>query len=257
MWGDVTKNLSRFDRKVAAVESCDIILLPEMFASGCITERLDKADTEARIRTDAAQFDRIRQVMSDWAREKNAMVIGSAVCTENGCNYNRLIAALPDGSFRYYDKRHCFRMGGEDEHFSVGTKRLLIDFRGVRIAPFVCYDLRFPVWSRNTDEYDLAVYIANWPSARREAWQVLLRARALENQSFVAGVNCVGSDNAGLTYAGDSAVIDAGGAAIGSCRPFEEETEVVEIDVDRLHQFRHRFDVLKDRDAFTMDDSRI
>ena len=169
---------------------------------------------------------------------------------ENGKYYNRLIAAFPEGNCRYYDKRHCFRMGGENEHFTPGDRQLTFEFRGVKIAAFICYDLRFPVWCRNTQNYDLAVFVADWPESRREVWKTLLKARAIENQAFVAGVNCVGEDDNGLTYSGDSMVADARGREVGSTSPGNEAIIRVELDIEKLRQFRKKFPVLDDRDDF-------
>ncbi len=141
-------------------------------------------------------------------------------------------------------------MGGENEHFSPGNRQVVFEYRGVKIATFICYDLRFPVWSRNTEGYDLAVYVANWPETRRDVWSILLRARAIENQAFVAGVNCFGVDNNGIRYAGDSMVVDARGNILGNSNEFQEEVLVVDCDITALHEFRRRFSVLDDRDFF-------
>lgn len=252
VWGDVGANLGNFDRKLSELGGCDLILLPEMFASGSMLVKQDKKLADADKKKTASFYDKVKQTMSDWAKRQDALVMGSTVCEEAGLFYNRMIAAFPDGSCLYYDKRHCFRMGGENEHFQAGERHLSFDFRGVRVAAFICYDLRFPVWSRNVDLYDLAVYVANWPESRRKVWQLLLRARAIENQAFVAGVNCVGTDAAGLTYAGDSVVIDAKGEVVGMCRDFEEEIRIVEIDMEGLRHFRNKFAVLDDRDVFWM-----
>lgn len=250
VWGNVEENLALFDRKLAGMGACDVILLPEMFTSGSMLVKQDKRVADAEKNKTAACYERVRQQMSEWAEKQDALIMGSTVYNEGEAYYNRMIVAFPDGKYLYYDKRHCFRMGGENEHFTAGKRHLFFDFRGIRIAAFICYDLRFPVWSRNTDHYDLAVYVANWPASRRKVWQLLLQARAIENQAFVAGVNCVGTDTAGLTYAGDSAVIDAKGNRVGACREYKEEIKIIRIDAEELHQFRNKFAVLEDRDAF-------
>ena len=185
-WGQVERNLENFESKLSEPLGCDVVVLPEMFVSGCVMGKRPREEAVAEKAAVAACFGEVEERMSVWAGLQDAAVLGSTAVEEGGRFFNRLVVALPDGKRLYYDKRHCFRMGGESEHYSGGSRRLVFDFRGMRIAPFICYDLRFPVWSRNTEGYDLAVYVANWPASRREVWNVLLRARAIENQSFVA-----------------------------------------------------------------------
>lgn len=249
-WGNVTENLLQFDKKIATCPAVDMILLPEMFTSGCMMVKKSREVAMVEKRAVASRFKEIRQIMLGWAAKAEAVVMGSTVYEEGNCYYNRLVIAFPDGRCEYYDKRHCFRMGGENEHFSPGNRHFLFEFQGVRIATFICYDLRFPVWSRNSEEYDVAVYVANWPESRREVWKVLLKARAIENQAFVAGDNCVGRDNNGISYAGDSMVVDARGNVLAQAGEFQEETLVVDCDVTILHEFRQKFPVLKDQDLF-------
>lgn len=250
VWGNVTENLRRFDEKMEYCRGCDIILLPEMFTSGCMMVKKSREVALAEKKTVAFRFDDVRRKMLEWAEKYTAVIVGSTVYEEKSRYYNRLIIAFPDGKCEYYDKRHCFRMGGENEHFSPGNRQVVFEFRGVKIATFICYDLRFPVWSRNTEGYDLAVYVANWPETRRDVWSILLRARAIENQAFVAGVNCFGVDNNGIRYAGDSMVVDARGNILGKSNEFQEEVLVVDCDITALHDFRRRFSVLDDRDFF-------
>lgn len=252
-WGNVEENLKNFDDKIARCTGCDLIILPEMFTSGCMMVKKEEEIARAEKIKTASFYGKVRQEMLRWAVCQKALVLGSTVYGEGGRYYNRLIAVTPEGNCYFYDKRHCFRMGGENEHFTAGNRQLIFQFKGIRIAAFICYDLRFPVWSRNRKEYyDLAVYIANWPESRREVWQTLLKARAIENQAYVAGVNCVGTDEAGLTYAGDSALIDARGKVVGGCREFTEETVIVEMDAEELHRFRKKFSVLEDADDFQL-----
>lgn len=252
-WGRVDENLENFTRKLSIPLACDLILLPEMFVSGCMMVKRSQEIAEAEKKEVATRFADVRQTMLTWARQQNALIMGSTVYEGEGHYYNRLIAAFPDGRCLYYDKRHCFRMGGENEHFSPGIKQLVFEFRGVRIAPFICYDLRFPVWSRNLQAYDLAVYVANWPESRRDVWNSLLKARAIENQAFVAGVNCVGTDLNGLLYAGDSCVWDAKGKAVATTTEFQEEIVIADFDIAGLHNFRDKFPVLEDRDTFQLE----
>lgn len=252
VWGDVEENMRNFDQKLAKGIGSDIILLPEMFTAGCMMVKKSREVALAEKNAVAAAYEQVREKMSVWAVRQDALVMGSTVYEEEGHYFNRMIMAFPDGQFLYYDKRHCFRMGGENEHFSAGDKQLVFDFRGMKIAAFICYDLRFPVWSRNTQRYDVAVYVANWPESRREVWNTLLRARAIENQSFVAAVNCVGTDRNGLHYAGDSVILDARGKPLAAAEEFEEEIVVAECDVNALHDFRRKFAVLDDMDRFQL-----
>lgn len=252
VWGNVDENLRRFAEKMAKCDGCDLILLPEMFTSGCMMVKRSQEVAVAEKRMVADRFEEVRLKMLGWAGQGDAVVVGSTVYEENGKYYNRMVVAFPDGRCLYYDKRHCFRQGGENEHFSPGNQQLVFDFRGVRIAAFICYDLRFPVWSRNTQNYDLAVYVANWPESRREVWRTLLKARAIENQAFVAGVNCVGGDGNGISYAGDSMVADARGHVMALAPEFAEEIVIAECDVEALHEFRKKFPALEDGDRFNV-----
>lgn len=252
-WGQVERNLENFESKLSEPLGCDVVVLPEMFVSGCVMGKRPREEAVAEKAAVAACFGEVEERMSVWAGRQDAAVLGSTAVEEGGRFFNRLVVALPDGKRLYYDKRHCFRMGGESEHYSGGNRRLVFDFRGARIAPFVCYDLRFPVWSRNTEGYDLAVYVANWPASRREVWNVLLRARAIENQSFVAAVNCVGEDAGGLRYAGDSGLWDARGQVVAAAREYEEGIVVADCDLEALREFRRKFPVLEDRDEFRLE----
>ena len=251
-WGEVDVNLDNFDDKLRPELHCDVILLPEMFVSGCMMVKTSREVAEAEKNKVAMRYAEVREKMKEWAGRQNALVMGSTVYKENDRYYNRMIVAFPDGQCLYYDKRHCFRMGGENEHFSAGEQQLVFDFRGFRIAAFICYDLRFPVWSRNTQAYDLAVYVANWPESRREVWNAWLKARAIENQAFVAAVNCVGEDNHGLIYAGDSAVWGAKGELVAGAGAFQEEILIADCNLESLWEFRRKFPVLEDRDNFQL-----
>ena len=157
----------------------------------------------------------------------------------------------PDGSYDYYDKRHLFTFAGETDQYVAGDRRVVTEWRGVRFLLQVCYDLRFPVFSRNHGDYDAIIYVANWPARRRDVWQTLLKARALENQCFVVGVNIVGSDKV-CEYMGDSVIINAYGQIIASCTPAKAEVAVAELDLEEQWRFRQKFPVLDDADMFTL-----
>ena len=170
--------------------------------------------------------------MKSTAQKGNFGVCGSYMVKENGRFFNRWVFVSPEKEIWYYDKRHLFSMGGEDKFFSAGKSRLVFSFRGVRISPYICYDLRFPVWSRNSNDYDLVIYSANWPEARINVWNTLLKARAIENQCFVAGSNRIGTDGNGIKYCGDSAIIDPRGEIIASADNNEECSVSAEISID-------------------------
>ena len=188
-----------------------------------------------------------------WASNFQLAIIGSFIARVDEHYFNRAFLVTPTGETHFYDKRHLFRMAGEDRRFTEGEKQTIVPYKGWNICLQVCYDLRFPVWSRNTEGYDLAVYVANWPASRREVWNVLLRARAIENQSFVAAVNCVGEDAGGLRYAGDSGVWDARGQVVAAAREYEEGIVVADCDLEALREFRRKFPVLEDRDEFRLE----
>ena len=237
-WGQVEENLKNFDRKLSSCLDCDLILLPEMFTSGCMMVKKSAEQAMAEKIAVASYYEETRQRMSEWAARQDAVVAGSVVCQEGERYYNRLVVAFPDGRELFYDKRHCFRMGGENEHYSAGKNRLVFEFRGVKIAAFICYDL--------------AVFVANWPDSRRDVWNTLLKARAIENQCYVVAVNCAGEDGCGLRYAGDSGIWDARGRQQCVATEYGDEILIGECDLQRLHDFRRKFAVLEDRDFFEL-----
>ena len=203
-WENVDANLRRFDNLLSGLrDTTDLIVLPEMFTTGFSMNAASLAQN-----MQGSTVDWLRQT----ARRFQAVVTGSIIVVDNGKYYNRLCWADPDGGLQTYDKKHLFRYAGEEKVYTAGDSRLLVKIKGWRIRPFICYDLRFPAWNRNTDnEYDLAVYIANWPEKRSEHWKILLQARAIENQVYVVGVNRIGPDGNGYYHSGDSSVIDPQG----------------------------------------------
>lgn len=248
VWGDPVANVRRADEAVDALEDTDLIVLPEMFSTGFATQPEGIAESD-----DSASL----HWMIDKARRRDCAIAGSiAVETgEAGSQHptyvNRFYFVKPDGVVTYYDKHHLFTYGGEDKCYTSGRRHVIVDYRGVRIALFVCYDLRFPVWSRNKTGYDLALYVASWPRSRVGAWSTLLRARAIENQCYVAGVNRIGADPS-CVYCGGSAVIDPYGTAMASCQNDTECAVSAEIDMVALNAFRKKFPVLEDADDFEL-----
>ena len=243
-WEDKTTNLNHFSEKIDKLpSSADVVILPEMFTTGFSMHPENLAET-----MDGSSV----QWMKEKAGQHNIVLSGSLIIEESGNYLNRSITALPDGRLYTYDKRHLFRMGEENEHYSGGNKRMIFTYGNWRIFPLICYDLRFPVWSRNRDDYDLVFYVANWPESRRHVWKSLLLARALENQVYVVGVNRIGSGGQGLTYAGDSLVIDPKGTIISKTEPYVESSETVTLSLSELNKFREKFPVGKDADDFEL-----
>jgi predicted amidohydrolase len=188
--------------------------------------------------------------MQAEAAKKNAAICGSMVFREDGHNYNRLLFVSPGGEHLAYDKRHTFTLAGEHKVYTAGKSKQLIEYRGFRICPLICYDLRFPVWSRNVEGYDLLLYVANWPAQRVQAWDTLLKARAIENMAYCAGVNRVGTDINGHSYAGHSAVYDA----LGNSLVYSEEEAILYagLSLSHIRETREALKFLNDRDAFTL-----
>lgn len=236
VWQDVDANLCALERMLQNVEA-DVVVLSEMFQTGFVTEPRSVADDGRTLRW-----------MQDVAQRYNFAVVGSVVVREGECYYNRLYFVKPTGEVEYYDKHHLFSVGGEDRHFTAGDRRKVVEWRGVRYLLEVCYDLRFPVWSRQRGDYDAIIYSALWPKARREVWRTLLRARAMENQAYVFGVNRIGAEPT-LEYAGDSMAVDYRGDIMADCAG-EAMVAIVEIDLEAQSAFKARFDVSRDADNF-------
>jgi len=244
-WQDVSRNLERLSLKLDSISNdTDVVILPELFSTGFTME----ADKVAEPMNGKAVL-----WMQQQASKKHCLVIGSLLIRESENFYNRLIVAFPSGELKHYDKRHLFSFAGEDKVFSQGTDRLVFDYKGFRICPLICYDLRFPVWSRNTDKIDLLLFVANWPDARMLAWDTLLKARAIENLCYVAGLNRVGVDNNDLVYTGHSALFDAMGATLLTLEPGKEGIKSFSIDKRHLEQVRDKFRFLEDKDTFKID----
>lgn len=241
IWENVEANLSRLDGMMNSLRGhTDIIVLPEMFSTGFTMNTALCEEHHGRT--------------FDWMKEQavkgNFGVCGSYLVRDNQEAYNRFVFASPDTDY-HYDKRHLFSMGDEDKYFTPGRSRSIFEFRGMRISPFICYDLRFPVWSRNRNDYDLAIYVSSWPEARINVWNTLLPARAIENQCFVAGSNRVGCDGNGVCHTGMSRIINFRGEVMVSAAG-EEGIISAELSLDELTTFRNKFNVLKDADDFNL-----
>ncbi|MCK5823209.1 MAG: amidohydrolase [Bacteroidales bacterium] len=241
-WENIDENLENFSKKIDEISlSTDLIVLPEMFSTGFSMKSKQLSED---MNGKAMQWLKIK------AKEKNCVIIGSLIIVENANYYNRLICMYPDGEYCFYDKRHLFRMGNEHKFYVAGDNKLIIKINNFRIRPLVCYDLRFPVWSRNTNDYDVLIYIANWPESRREVWNKLLFARAIENQAYVVAVNRIGTDATGLKYSGDSKIINAKGVEISKTKPYKESIETITFSLEDLSKFRRAFPVDLDADRF-------
>jgi omega-amidase len=192
------------------------------------------------------------QWMKDRSHQMQTAIMGSLVIEEKGNYYNRMLFVTPEGNLHQYDKHHLFRMGNEDKVYQKGKTPTVIEYKGWRIKPIICYDLRFPVWIRSRNDYDLLVCIANWPASRRNVFTILLKARAIENQCYVAGVNRVGNDGNGLQYLGDSMIIDPKGEIINSIEEGKVGIGFAELSLTELNQFREKFPVMPDADDFEL-----
>lgn len=257
-WEDKTANLQMLGEKIKAIpEKTEIVILPEMFSTGFTMQPQKLAENMDGVTV---------QWMQTMAARQKIILAGSVIIEEDGNYYNRLIWMLPDGNYGYYNKRHLFAYAREHEHYTAGNKRLIASVKGWKINLQVCYDLRFPVWVRqkshrveqdetqpiSTAEYDLIIYVANWPEKRIHAWKTLLQARAIENQCYVAGVNRVGKDGNEINYSGDSMIIDPLGEPMYSASD-REETFTCMLHKEKLETIRRQFPFLRDADNFFID----
>lgn len=243
VWENPKQNRNYFEDKINSIsETIDLIVLPEMFTSGFTMN--PKAVAESM------QGETVLWLQA-LAKAKNAAITGSLVIEENGNFYNRLVFVLPSGAIKTYDKKHLFTLAGEDKAYTSGTQKMLIEYQGFKICPLICYDLRFPVFARNTEEYDVLIYVANWPKPRINAWDALLKARAIENMCYTIGVNRIGEDPNKHDYPGHSQVIDE----LGNYLIAPQEIEgvfITTLNKNTLEANRQKFGFLNDRDAFTM-----
>ncbi|MEN8124626.1 MAG: nitrilase family protein [Bacteroidota bacterium] len=242
IWEDIDKNLENLTIKLNSIaNNVDVIVLPELFSTGFTMNAKAVAEN---MKGKAVLW------MLEQAKIKDSLLMGSLLINEGETFYNRLVAAFPDGKIKYYDKRHLFSYAKEDHVFSPGNKKLIFEHKGFRFFPLICYDLRFPVWARNTENIDVLIYVANWPNARMFAWDTLLKARAIENLCYTIGVNRVGIDNNNLVYTGHSAVYNALGETLLDFEENKQDIKTIILKKDYIKNFRDKFRFLDDRDEF-------
>jgi predicted amidohydrolase len=248
LWEDIPGNLSRFKDKIEKIDGADIILLPELFSTGFSMTAKRLAES-----MDGPTLAWMREI----SRDSGAAIAGSLVIKENGKIFNRLVWVEPEGRVMHYDKRHLFTLAGEEAHFDPGSERLVLDYKGWKICPLICYDLRFPVWARNTIQdgaidYDILIYVASWPEVRSYAWEQLLIARAIENQAYCIGVNRIGKDPSGHTYKGMSVLVDAMGEVVAGSQEYKEQTILANLSAPNLNAVRRKISFLPDQDPFRL-----
>ena len=244
IWENPIENRCSLNDKINAITArIDLIILPEMFTSGFTMNASVIAETMAG---------ETIAWLKEKAKEKQAVIIGSLVISENDNFYNRLVCVEPSGHITHYDKRHTFTLAGEHKVYTAGTEKVIFNYKGWKICPLVCYDLRFPVWARNVEDYDLLLYVANWPKVRINAWDTLLKARAIENMSYSIGVNRVGLDGNNYEYTGHSAAYDVLGNRIDTISENKEATEIVILDKAHIKKYREKLNFLNDKDGFNL-----
>lgn len=242
-WHDAAANREMFNNWLDQVpHQADLVLLPEMFSTGFT---MDSAAVAESMRGETVTW------LTEQAVARAKALCGSVVIAAEGEYFNRLICAMPNGELVTYDKRHRFRMAGEHEHYQAGGEKVVFEIAGWRICPMVCYDLRFPVWFRNTGDYDALICVANWPAVRQHAWNTLLRARAIENQAYVAAVNIVGRDGADVDYRGGTAVYSPEGETMAELFDSEQIVTCV-LDPEPMVRLREQFPVWQDADNFSL-----
>ena len=242
-WENPQKNLAFFEEKINQLEPVDLIVLPEMFTSGFTMNPENVAE-----KMDGISVSWMQKIAS----EKQVAICGSLVISDNEKFYNRLIFVHPSKEIEFYDKRHSFTLAGENEVYTSGNKKLIVDYKGWKICPLICYDLRFPVWARNSENYDLLLFMANWPIARIKAWETLLKARAIENMCYVVGVNRTGKDDNNYDYSGNSLILDYFGEELNNLKQNEIGVLQATFYKNKLENIRYKLGFLNDRDSFTL-----
>ncbi|WP_299366050.1 amidohydrolase [Winogradskyella sp.] len=244
VWENPEANRKNILDKVSTIQGADLIVLPEMFTSGFTMNAASVAET-------------MNGKTISWlkllAKEKKAAITGSLVIYEHKNYFNRLVFVEPSGKITHYNKRHTFTLAGEHNVYTAGVEKVIVDYKDWKICPLICYDLRFPVWARNIEDYDLLLYVANWPKVRVDAWDTLLKARAIENMSYCIGVNRVGLDGNNYEYTGHSAAYDVLGHRIDTLPVNEVAVNVVTLEKNHIKKYRNKLGFLKDRDNFNLE----
>lgn len=239
-WENKKLNISEYNQYINNIQQTDLIILPEMFNTGFTMKP-------------EMNFETMNGETINWmkniANNKNCAITGSLIIKENNNYYNRLIWCQPNNIIQHYDKKHLFPIAEENKHYQNGNKILIIDYKGFKIKPLICYDLRFPTWSR-IGNFDILIYVANWPMSRKNAWTTLLKARSIENQCYTIGVNRIGTDTTGLQHSGDTMIINPNGDIINSIS--SEGTITTELDLDTINNIRDKFPFLNDKDDFIL-----
>ena len=244
LWEKTEDNLTRLEKLIRAIKiPSDLIILPELFSTGFSMNVVSLAEN---------MMGPSMLWMKKMAFALSSCITGSIIIKEGGNYFNRLVFMYPSGEFKIYDKRHLFRMGNENKYYEPGRERLTVELKGWQIMPLICYDLRFPVWSRNRMDYDILIYVASWPESRKEVWETLLKARAIENQSYVIGVSRVGTDGNKIKHSGESMVFDYKGNQLLRLPADVVTTGSVTLDKDILAEFRSKFPVYLDSDEFNL-----
>jgi len=242
VWQNAELNRIRYSEKINGInDAVDVFVLPEMFSTGFSMKPVGISET--------MQGETVKW-MQNLASERNAAICGSLIISEEKKFYNRFLFVEPSGEIKYYNKRHLFSLAGEEKVYKQGTEKLVIDYKGWKICPLICYDLRFPIWARNVEEYDVLLYVANWPKARIVAWDTLLKARSIENMCYTIGVNRVGIDENGYEYSGHSAAFNCLGEQLTNTISNEAFIEIIELKKIHLIDKRKRFNFLNDKDTF-------
>jgi len=241
-WEDPVSNRKMFEEKIASIpDDVDLIVLPEMFTTGFTMKPENMLLSE-----NEGSLDWMKQI----AQEHQVALVGSIIFQENGKFFNRLYFTAPEGDIVSYDKKHTFTLAGEDEVYEAGTKKVIFEYKGFKICPMICYDLRFPVWSRNVEDYDILIFVANWPKKRVNAWDTLLKARAIENMAYCVGVNRTGKDGLDFEYPGHSAVYDVLGQTLAFSK--NEEILYATLTKEYIESTRKKLRFLEDRDRFSL-----
>ncbi len=242
VWQNPEQNRIQFVKKINAIkENVDLIVLPEMFTTGFSLQPKGIAES---MKGETVEW------MQKIALEKNAAIAGSIIISEDGKYYNRFLFVHPSGEINKYDKRHLFTLAGEDKVYTSGKEKLIVNYKGWKICPLVCYDLRFPVWARNVEDYDVLLYVANWPKPRIAAWDTLLKARAIENLSYTIGVNRVGLDENNLEYSGHSVGYDGLGKKLTHIKTNIEDKAIITLNKKHIAEVRNKLNFLNDKDTF-------